>query len=430
MESPDETNFTAKLQQRITYGETLPNGSILDLVDTGDRDGLSLLFWDGKEPLIRPVIEYGGVSYRPPNLHPSIRAALRFPRGASKYGATRDLFMKIVNALGEHLGLPEDYAAFATCWILTSWVLERIVVPPTLCVRGELGQLCNAMRMFTALCRRALLVAELSRRLPFLLRPTLLVNDPVLSESEVDCAFWRTAGCDGMFVAGTENTVCSLRCAKAVVLRGDESPAMWGSEAMFVILPHSELPSLSDQLLADIAAEFQPQLEMFRLRLLSGADPFVSKSHPLSKFELVRNLGACIPEDAEIVRVLTSLLQLHQEQLLARRSCDPWVASLQAVWTPSHKQKEMAVAEITTRVNATLRSLDDLYEYNVKEIGWKLRNLKLSTTSNGQRKVLRFSGENRSRIHQCFREFGLQLPFFDDCPDCKRLQATEVKPVE
>jgi hypothetical protein len=199
---------------------------------------------------------------------------------------------------------------------------------------------------------------------------------------------------------------------------------------MFLPLPPADVLPLSDPQLAEIAAEFQPQLEMFRLRLLSGVEPVVARSHPLARFELVRNLAPCIPADAEIVRVLTPLLESLQQGLVEWGPLDPRVAILQAIWTPSHNQKQMSVGEITTLVNAILRSLGDIYEYNTKEIGWKLRNLKLPTRSNGQRKVLQFSGENRYRIHQCVREFGLQLPFFDDCPYCKELQGTEQKPVE
>jgi hypothetical protein len=421
------TDFRTKPQERTTYGETLRNGTILDLVDAGDRDELSLLSWDGKNTLIRPVIDCDGISYHPPILHPSIRAAIRFPRGASGFGTTLELFRKVANACGQHLGLAEDWAAFATCAILSSWVNEILLMAVTLCVSGAFMQVCHALRLFGVLCRRALPVAELSRRLPFSLRPTLIVNDPLLKGKS---DFWRAASCHGVYVAGSGSTLSGLDCAKVVVLQPAQSPLMWGPEAMFLPLPPADVLPLSDPQLAAIAAELQPQLEMFRLRLLSGVEPVVARSHPLARFELVRNLAPCIPADAEIVRALAPLLESLQQGLVEWGPHDPLVASLQAVWNPSHNQKQMSVGEITTFVNAILRSLGDIYEYNSREVGWKLRNLKLPTRSNGQRKVLRFSGENRSRIHRCVREFGLQLPFFDDCPDCKELQGTKEKPVE
>ncbi|MGA7379368.1 MAG: hypothetical protein WBX03_00840 [Terriglobales bacterium] len=428
MENPDETNFTARLQQRITYGETLPDGTVVDLVQTAGRDGPSLLSWGRYGMGIRSAIDCGGISYRPPTLHRSILDAIRFPSGAAEYGTIRELFLKVAGACRQHLRLPEDLAAFATCWILSTWIPELVLIPFTLCIFAPFLQVFSVLRVLGALCRRALLVAELNRNLPLFVEPTLLVNDPSLEEET--CDLWRAANCRGLFVAGDKSTLRSLRCTKAVILQPDKPLDTWGPESMSLVLPHSDFPPLSDSQLADLAVEFQPWLEMFRLRLLSGAEPFVSKSHPLARFELVRHLGPCIPEDGEIVRLLTPLLELHQQELTGWGTRDPGVASLKSVWTPLHQQKEMSVDEITTRDNAILRSFGEMYEYNTREIGRRLANLKLVTTSNGQRKVLRFSGENRLRIHQCVREFGLQLPFFDDCPDCKRLQATEQKPVE
>jgi hypothetical protein len=198
---------------------------------------------------------------------------------------------------------------------------------------------------------------------------------------------------------------------------------------MFLPLPYAELPSPSHQTLTGIAAEFQPQLEMFRLRLLSGMDQFVSTSHPLAKFELARNLGACIPEDPGIVQVLTPLLESQQQDVLAHSSRDSRVAILEAVWTPSHEQDDLSAAEITKRVNAILRSRGANQEYDVREIGWRLRHMSLSTRSNGKRKLLRFSDDVRWRTHRCIREFRLDLPFKKDCSDCQAMQATGTKPI-
>jgi hypothetical protein len=422
--------FAAIPRVRVTCGETLENGQILDLVAAADRDGLDLLCWDGQEePLIQPAFACDSIVYQPPDVHPSIREAMTFPNGASEYGTTRDLFMKIASAYRQHLWLPEDLAAFTTCWTLSSWVPEFMVIPLTLCVSSApMHQICNLFQLFGSLCRRALPVAELSRRLPFFLRPTLVVNDPTLSGKAL--AFWRATNCHGLFVAGTGSTLCELSCSRAIVLQPGDSPEMWGEEAMFLTLPHVESAPLSGQILVKIAAETQPQLEMFRLRLLTGMDQFVSPSHPLSRFDLARKLGACIPEDAGIVQILTPMLESHQQEMLAQRSRDPRVVILEAVWSPSHEQDEMTAGEITKRVNAILRSRGENHEYNAKEIGWKLRNLNLCTSSNGKCKVLRFSGDIRDRIHRCIREFRLRMPFRKDCPDCQGLQATEGKSIE
>jgi hypothetical protein len=422
--------FAANPRVRITSGETLHNGTILDLVAAADRDGLDLLSWDGKEQSsIAPAFNCDGIVYGPPDLHATVREAMTFPKGAVEYGTVAELFMKVSNLYREYAGLPEDSAASTTCWTLSSWIPEFLLIPLTLCVSGApMRQVCTLFRLFGSLSRRALLVAELSRHLPFFLHPTLMVIDSKLSGKAR--AFWGAANCHGMFVAGTRNTVCNLACSKAVLLRPEDSPDSWGEEAMHLVLAPTERPPLSDHLLTSIADEFQPWLEMFRLRLLTGIDQFASTSHPLSRFELARILGACIPEDPGVVQILTPLLQSREQDLLAQRSRDPRVAIQEAVWAPSHEREEMSVGEITKRVNAILRSRGVTYEFNVKEIGWKLRNLYLCTSSNGKCKVLRFSGEIRCRIHQCVQEFRLGLPFVKNCQDCQGLQATEKKPVE
>jgi hypothetical protein len=196
------------------------------------------------------------------------------------------------------------------------------------------------------------------------------------------------------------------------------------------VLPPTESAPLNSRALTDIAAEFQPQLEMFRRRHLSGAEQFASTTHPLSKFELIRDLGACVPEDPEIVRILTPLIECHQQDIAAERSRNPLVAIVEAIWTPSHEVDELSVTEITKRVNAILQSRGFNQEFNVREMGWKLRHLHLRTTSDGKRKILRFTAETRYGIHRCVRDLRLQLPFRKDCNDCQALQATDVKLVE
>jgi hypothetical protein len=427
-DSSGTATFRTAPLPRTTSGEVLENGIILDLV-AADRDALQILSWDksGKSS-IAPVFDAGGGKlYGPPHVEPSVREAIMFPKGVAEYGTVPELFMKLSGLCREHVGLPEDAAAFATCWILSTWIPELLLIPFTLCIcAGSTRQVYKWFRLLRSLCRRSLLVAELSRRLPLFLNPTLIINDPTLSIST--CTFWRSANCHGVYVAGPGGTLSSLCCPKAIALQPGDFPQVWGEEAMVIMLPDSESPPLRQAALMSIADELQPQLEMFRLRRLSGMDQFVSPTHPLSRFELARNLGPCIPEDPGIVRVLTPLLESHEQNIAAQRSCDPEVAILEAIWTPSHEREEMAVGEIAKRANAILRSRGVTHEYSVREIGWKLRALSMHTTSNGRHKVLRFSVAVRTRLHDYVRKPGPQLPFREDCADCQALQATDKKP--
>ena len=124
MESLGTAQLPANPRVRVTYGEILPNRTIIDLVaPAADQDGVDLLRWDGKKVEIAPAID-NGIIYERPYLDLSVRQAMTFPGGASEYGTTIDLFRKILNLCREFAGLPEDLAAFATCWIFATWVPE------------------------------------------------------------------------------------------------------------------------------------------------------------------------------------------------------------------------------------------------------------------------------------------------------------------
>ena len=397
------TSSRAGTRTRITCGELLAD-AVIDVVASKDRDGLDALFCDGEKVHTAPQVTYRGVVYRAPDLDPSILRALRFPNGATDYRSATKLFTNIATLSREHLGLPEDLAAFTSCWILATWVPELMLIPLTMCVTATRCQVVNLFRMLHSLCRRPLMVAELSPRLPIFLHPTLLVDDPKLSPKA--CAFWRAPNLPGVVVPAAGSRVCELACSKAVRLQPEDSPDTWGEEAMHLVLPPTEFPPLSDRLLANIAAEFQPQLEMYRLRRLNGKEKFAVPPSQLSKYELARNLFTCIPDDAGIVRILTPLLESHQQELLARRSRNPQVAIVQAVWVPAHEPGKMSVTDVAKRANALLRSDDEMYVYSPREVGWLLRKLRIQTHRTANCRVVQFSSEVRQRVHELARQLG------------------------
>ena len=231
METVWETGkFAAKLRPRATCGEILPTGEILDLVAAADGEGLDLLRWDATQELvIAPRIECDGVLYHPAKLHPSILQAMMFPNGAAEYGTDAELFGRIAGLYSEYANLPENLAAYATCSTLASSVPELLPIPLTLCVSGApVHQIHKLFRLIRALGRRGLLVAELNRRLPFFLRPTLMVDDPRLSRKAL--AFWVSASRQGMFVAGAGDAVRELACSKVVLSRPEDPQDAWGED--------------------------------------------------------------------------------------------------------------------------------------------------------------------------------------------------------
>jgi hypothetical protein len=286
-------NSRTEIPIRITHGEVFEN-AVIDLVgstDGADRDGLDLLFWDSGKVHVASEIKHRGVVYRAPDLDSSIRRALRFPPGATAYASPAKLFTSVADLYREHLGLREDLAVYTTCGTLATWIPELMLIPPTLAITASRCQIRHLFRMLHSLCRRPFMVAQLSRQLPIHLNPTLLVDDPTLSPKA--CAFWSATNSPGMVVPATGGKLCELACAKAVRLQPQDSPDLWGEEVMHLMLAPAEFPPLGNRLLEDIAAEFQPQLEMFRLRRLIGQEPFATPSSQLSDCEFACNLYRC-----------------------------------------------------------------------------------------------------------------------------------------
>jgi len=405
----------------MTYGEILPDGTIIDLASPSEG-GLELILFDGKQSLILPQVEHGGFTYAPAYLDPSVLRAIWFPTGLSEYGTTSTLFTKVESLFSRHLGLAEDSAAFLTAWVFGSWLPEYFPAPPTLCVFAASRAAARRLfRVLSPLGRRSLPVAELSPRLPISgLRPTLLVNDPKLSARS--CASWQAANDHDVYVAARRGALCNLASAKAVFCGPGDAADSWGDDAMRLQLPPvvDEFPLLSYQAQAQISAEFQPQLERYRLVHLgpmpqSGSAPCPAE---FANFELARNLFACLPDVPALTQKVAPLLECQQQELAARRSLDPRVAIVEVLWKPAHEAREISSSEVTERVNAILLARGEFYEYNSREVGWKLRQLGLSRHSTGECKVLQFTSEIRRRIHQLAREFGLNLPRVEACPDC------------
>jgi hypothetical protein len=146
---------------------------------------------------------------------------------------------------------------------------------------------------------------------------------------------------------------------------------------------------------------------------------FVSGPPRLPGFELGRSLLTCVQAEPRIVKAVAPLLQAHEQALRELRLLDPEVVIVEVLWLPVHNEKEFPVKELTTRLNALLRSRGEISTYNEKEVGWKLRHMGFDRHNNGRGKLLRIDREMRRRIHQLATQFGLELPKVKDCADCK-----------
>jgi hypothetical protein len=424
----EKYNFKNVPRLRVTCGEILPNGEILDLVESDSGNRVELVRWDGTNYEIGPQFQAGSTIYQAPRLHPSLLDATRFAPRPAEYGDALKLFWKIVDLFRRHIGLSREHAVFMVRVAFSSWFPDCSARPVTVCISGlMMDQIMKLFRLFHVVGRRAFMVAQLSTNLPLFLRPTLLINVPRVTPRTGE--FWTASNYRGTVIPGSRGTMCNISCSKIIYCATEAAGRVWAPEAIHIALPpmSQEFPSLTELEEAQLAAEYQPQLLMFRLRNLSSSrQPILSAPQStLGRLSLVGYLPACIDEDPEIAEAVTPLVDAHDQEMRAWRARDPHLAIVEAIWSAAHKKREISTAEITGRVNALLRKRGEILRYNSQEIGWKLRKLGLSRQSNGKCKVVRFSHEKRRQIHQLAARFGLQLPKIADCEDCKRTQPIE-----
>jgi len=412
-----------------TFGEILPDGSVVDLVIQGFFPGqLSLLHWDGKKYFIAPEVQVGTTTYVAPFLDPSVLCATRFPRDAEEYGTRDKLFWKVTSSFQQYLRFSEELAAYAALAVFATWFPDCHPSPLTVCVEGwDLRQAMRFFRLFGIFCRRPLAIAEFSRHLPINAYPTLLVVD--LAMSKKGRSFWRATNDHNIFVPAGRGMVRNLACTKVIFSEAAASSREdWGREAMYFPLPlaTNALPVLTETEEELLATEFQAQFLMYRLHhLLPVYQSMFAPTRPrLPGFELGRILLACVQDDSTIVKLVTPLLDAQEQDEEAQRLLNPEVVIVEVLWSVAHAEdeKEISTAEITERVNALLRSRGETSVYNPREIGWKLKNLRLERHDNGHNRVLRFSRETRRRIHQLAAGFGLILPKMAGCADCEGSQ--------
>jgi len=414
---------------RNTNGDVFANGEALELVVPPSSENIQLLHWDGDEFQIGAKFRVGDVTYEAPRLHASVVKAIQFPSTAREYGDTKELVGKIASVIRQATGLDETKAMAGALWVRSSWFADFSLNPPLLRLAGPERPVVRLLRLLQRLCRHSLMVSGLTRNLPFYLQPTLLAYDPTLSTKRQ--GWWRASNHVGVFVPEGGGTFRNFACAKAIY-SGDneESPDAWGPDVLRLKLLANQqpLPEWSDFEDRQVGDLYQPQLLMLRLKTLPLFQQATSAARATTvNSALARNLLVGMQDAPEIVKAVTPLFVAEEERSSARRSIDPKVAIIEGLWGPSHESAQLPVSELTKRVNSTLRSRGERNFYAEKEVGWKLRQLRIPRRRNGKGMVVRFSSEVRRRVHFFVREFGLNLPRNENCPDCNESQAGVVQ---
>jgi hypothetical protein len=326
------------------------------------------------------------------------------------------------------LALPESVACIATSWIFAGWVPEYFTALPILCVTGTgMSHAMNFFYLLGALSRRAITVADLNFRLPTQLGPTLLIANSGLSKKAQGC--WRACNHRGVYLSAPGGGLKGLAVAKAIYSETGDASRLWGDEVLrVVLLPNGDAPVIGDSQLGEIASEFQPKFQLFRLQRLGQLPQVDQVSCPaaLAQFPVARELFVLLGGETHASNLLLPLAENQRKAVATRRAIDPMAVIIEALWTPAHKQSSMRTLDLQKRVNVILSARGERVELSVREIGWKLTDLGLPRKRSAKGMFLKLS-EVAPQIHGLAEQFGLRLPQVDGCARCASVQVIESK---
>ncbi len=411
-----------------TAGEVFEDGSMIEPVCSGDQ-GLELLLWKNQQISVALQIDHHGRRYLPPELTPSLRRIMRFPRSATRFGSSSELLGNVSQLFKTYVGFSEAQIPLATAWVFSTWFPECWSRAPELVITGwNMDTAMVLFRLLACLTRHPLMLAGIQRAtlgfLPMHVNPTLLINQPDISPRILE--FWQTANYRDVVVPGPRGDVRAIAGSKAVFLA--TSGSGYGGFPFRICLPAAQSRSslLTDFAACHIAEEFQPKLLMYRLRHFRRVrDAQTSPTTSRLPGAHLAPLSACIQDDDKFQSRVGAIVADEEQEVRAERSRKPEIAIVEVLWAPSHSSKEVKVKEITRLMNTLIWTRGEKLEYGEIEIGQILASCGLPRHRNGAGMVLRFSREISRRLHELAIEFGLTAEHKPGCEFCAGFQAAD-----
>lgn len=376
-----------------TLGETYA-GWLIDLIAgrTPD-DRFNLLYWDGQELVagesITQIARDGSEQcvYHARKVDLSIGQIIYLPKNAAPYDSTGDLLNALSSTIKRFSGLEDAEASLLGYAVLASWLIDFTQVPVSLALIGSASpERRQLLRLLHCLLRRALVVGEANLAgicsLPMEIAPTLIVE-----RCEPTTPFLRfleatNSRDSNVIVNGRILNAC---CGKVLFSEQSWSGTVHGWPLLEIFLPEflGALPVLTLTERQRLAAEFQPKLEMFRLKnfVLARDSAIDFPDIPAAARELARCLGACVADDKALQGKLGDLLKKQFLSVQSQSEREVHVAVIEALLALSKDEKRASagVAEITFRVNRILENNGELLVLAPRAVGSVLRTLGFST---------------------------------------------------
>lgn len=412
-----------------TTAEVFPDGTALELIRADEASNTSLVRWDGTSATIGHEFEVNGKIYRPPRVNSTAIRALRLPSGIAPYGSTGDLFSRIMKLFAEYTDLDASAVRQLAHFVFACWLVDELLVAPMLLIIAPLGGARGQLlRLLSILCRRALLLAEvtpaaISRVAD--LRPTFFFDEPTMTRRAGRLLYTTTN--HRYFVLGN-GRVGDAPSAKVIFSQEALRDRFLTGHALELIMSPTgrSVPLLEPGACKQIEAEFQSKLLRYRLINIGKIRPaaFDVGELPGQLQDVARALAAAV-DDPELQVGIVQLLRARGQAAHLDSSAELGSAVLEALLFCCHCDgwSQVRSGEVADIVNTIWENRSEDRQTSPESVGWKLLALGLHTEPlGGAGNGLLLTEAIRAKIHSLAK--GYRIPTLlqaarPDCPHCK-----------
>jgi ribosomal protein L34 len=349
---------------------------------------------------------------------------VRFPRSLGAYGSVESLLQDVDKLLARCLDLDERHRFLLACFVLSTWVVDRLPVAPYIALVGlpRSGK-STALNALYLLCRRGLITSDISSaafyRACDRLTPTLCIDETATAGQKRTLFHLLRSGTTRAGVAFREGQSYSAYGAKVVAWT--EMPDDDALNSRCITIPMQEtsradLKRTTDPEIIREADTLQGRLFLYRfqkyhtLKLLRipGDERLRSRDR-----DLYEALALPISEDSKSCARLLECLE-YQQDLNREPLPSSQMAVLESLFKQIHVQPDQeayALRHLKNEVNLNLAESRERFHLNEKAVSGVLKTfgfLNRKRTNSGW--VVLIDRAARKRAHELFSLYGLDAP--------------------
>jgi hypothetical protein len=372
------------------------------------------------------INQFSSRFYLPSDLRPLYKS-LFLPSGVEGFRMPRELFNDISALLRKHVMLASKDCSLLAYWAIATWFADFLPFFPSVVISGPASTADLLLRTLAAVCRRPVLLGELSpailRKLPVKeISPTLLIREPQLSRYM--SALLNASNQPGyLFFSG--KSFQELYCPKTIYVGESFKDSAAARNSVHINLGESTLPLRKSLPGTDEITFFQNRLLCYRLLnhdKVAAANFRVSGFRP--ELSVVADvLASAIVDDVELQRGIIEVLKDRDEQSRIDHATGVNGLVLRAVLFHCHQRDERKfVREITATANRFYAEDGESLRLSSEKVGHVLKYLGLYSRRLGNAgRGLVFDKPTQAQAHMLSHEYDV-LTSEPSCEHCHELQ--------